>query len=1403
MEIPQLISLGLNLLFALAILLGFLWGIKRGLKKSTYRILCIGVCLLLAFLLAAPTTSLLLNLDISSIIQLEMSNGQIAQTLKEYVENFISSNAEIADLIASSDALEQLIFQLPGLVVNVFIFVIYFWLFKIISWPIFAGIAKNAYKKLNDSDPEPKKYRLWGGLVGAFQGLIIICITFVPITGVVSLVNELNQTTTSVSATSENDDISNQTLLEYALGESLDPEMYTYFESVNDSAIIKTNSIIQFNSIFFDTLASAKAGNDTIVIRHELKLLNEAFNEGKQLLELDLNFDDFASIEELFDHLDTFENLATILFKSSTLSIATNEVLPYFANKMLIENGDQMNSMVYSFLRGYLDTYGTPQFNTFKSDVFAIIDVAKVFRDENLLGIFNESEITVDIANDYFQDNGTNQPINDIMDAVLSSQTLRNLLAQGVNLALDAIGEYLSDYTGTSVVLQDTEIVSGDIDWANEADNIAQIIKNGLNLATNIPQDNEFETIASLDFETIGETLDILRNSELFSIIYDNTLDALNEISEFNQYVDFTKVKAISWESEMVSIEKCIDALNEVDAIEYISSTSFDIKIFINTYLLAVVDELNDKKLYEVIVDELINSKVLQSCYDKIYNKFVVNEVFESYGLVIPNLVASNLINFENESTTLNEFFLTVFDYVNLIPDEGTDFDIIDFINEVDISSFGESLQSLNESALFKPIISALIIFAEYKSIGTGFINYDFYEDVNFSFETDFNKLENILNFLIANDVFTGLPELEEDLTEELLARIALLDNFGIVIANNLLDMTLGQYCIVNLINYIDNQMPFEVETVNVNVTTIQSNLTALKSSMGSIMDNLLTILPDIIDGELNADLIVDNLDSFENILVNAEGDLLFNNLYDGLIEYLQTNEEINSVFDFSQITDNFDWATEFDVLENGINLLDNYGVIDALLGGDGFDTILDTLTIEQQANIYNALKDSVLLNKINVMVANMILEQLEDFTLNTYTLFDTSVGLLDQAENVKEINAIGIELGSSMSSIDLDNVDLILLGELMNALMDNKFDLNGNFSLVYDDLVAYLVDITKNTYANEVMSALRNYDNLSDFDEIDNVDWVNVLNIVGINAVISEVNELTGQSISYISALENISEIQEQNFNDIINFASEISDFDDINGIDLAKFGSFMAELLENKLSEQYTGLLAETYNVLVNYLVNLDDYGTALLEGINYYYVDETYIDDIQANWTLIASALSSLKTYTESIVDLSSISATELKLFINSVANDDNILVEVVAKGYLKNGITDAIILAGIDEFDFSNAENSGIIDELYVLKDFESTLSNVNLALQLYANSMNNLSLFNTSSVNTLIYVVSGISDNDFILELIDLDFANEYVIANSIYTILNSTMTLSNFESMVQNLIDSELLLEQIYDYGAV
>lgn len=193
-NIVETSSLALLGLLGVFVVLGILFGLIRGRKKTTIRIITILIALPLALLLTPVFSKTLLKINVPF-------DGETL-SVSAHIKKFIMSALPDKVSIDGISAVPQLVEGLAVVVINLVMFLILYFVFKWISWIFYAVIsAKAAPKKqrirtVGADGVEridvvaAKKGRLSGALLGVVQALIFFAFFMIPITGIISVLDK-------------------------------------------------------------------------------------------------------------------------------------------------------------------------------------------------------------------------------------------------------------------------------------------------------------------------------------------------------------------------------------------------------------------------------------------------------------------------------------------------------------------------------------------------------------------------------------------------------------------------------------------------------------------------------------------------------------------------------------------------------------------------------------------------------------------------------------------------------------------------------------------------------------------------------------------------------------------------------------------------------------------------------------------------------------------------------------------------------------------------------------------------------------------------------------------------------------------------------------------------------------
>ncbi|MGD9901611.1 MAG: hypothetical protein AB7S44_03640 [Spirochaetales bacterium] len=630
MELTQeTITLIINGVFAFFVVMGFLFGVGRGAKKSGLRLVFIVSIAVVMYFLAPYISSWLLTYDLSSVLNgatVTIGGSPVTiTTLQALMQAFIDSSATIQDFVSANPSFLSLVEQLPAIVTNLVIFLGGFWILKIITWPFYAIMASHYNKKNKDGDPV-KKHRFAGGFIGAVQGVAIALITFMPVAGVSSIINV------------EGTDGSGVNLL----GDFLPEEIVQYLPVYENSALGIIGGIGGFDEKMFDGLTTITITNDageTIKIkpRQEAATGMEIAGDIEQLITM---IQGIQSGEVTDIDWDLIENLVDKIFDLNSLQLLIEDYAPYLANEFTTNaeygydemvDGLPANTDVREFISEFINNIDEATMEGYKTDVLALVHMGEALDNHGAVDLIFQvakGEITGQQFGEqmlalFASDRSV---LNDVIVAMLESNSLRTLMPQGVNVALGYIEAMMNEGRApeaTAIVIDRLDATT--IDWEQEAQVLTDIAyklvvfvnsMDPFNLDTN---GDPMAIISQLQIADLGEVINLIMDnpndpndaySQLFGGIASSLIDAIFSMPQVEEkagdYVDLPALKAAlnttDWATEFGLIQDAIDLYVLIDSTHEVNAED----------IVNIIQGLANSDLLDIVLDGAIRAAFIE-----------------------------------------------------------------------------------------------------------------------------------------------------------------------------------------------------------------------------------------------------------------------------------------------------------------------------------------------------------------------------------------------------------------------------------------------------------------------------------------------------------------------------------------------------------------------------------------------------------------------------------------------------------------------------------------------------------------------------------------------------------------------------------------------------------------------
>jgi len=726
-------SLGLILtgVVLLIIVLSIVWGTVRGLKKTLFRLAwLLGFLLILLFV--TPVLSNWLNgIDISSF---NIDVYGPVNKLSDLGSNLLNELAKNEPNIANSKAMISFAENLPAMLINIVVFVVAFWLLKILLWPIWALISSRLFdkqkrerkryikqemkvKKINhDNTPvqlpielqvTKKKNSLGGAVVGLFIGLMLCCVTFSPLIGL----NAVYQNAYA-NLTTQKEDGTTVSLIEDSIENKETLSYFSCYENSIASKLLTYTGVGAISNAMFNNLATVEVNNEKVYLTDEVATAIKVYNQYDKIK----NFStDNLTQEGLDATLTAVKEIFVDVKESKILYLLGDEVLPYYLGQILNDenfkliDGAEFDDILVAAYNAYEDQF---KLKDLQNQIESLVDVLVTLNNCNLIAPIANGEVTTfdEIASLIAKN--VKAPSNfskTIVDNLYNVTMLKNKYPELVDKGIKNIFKTLN-------IAYKTQVLSG----VQLKEDLKSIIYNAVELLKYYEQSTKFDFDNNTNdaLVKVGEILDIVKNNFL-------------EISNYNSLLDFGEEKINN------ALSSFADFSNIVKSVEDVRSWKDELYSLTGVYK-SVIKLVNDNVTFDKVLQEnytlfenvgeginsairgnskLINNKNIRDGLDIVLNKIdtasfdEVLDIVASGDKTLKQTVLDNIYNLTTNTTNITDWYkelkynLCVLRNVYPIIDNNFDLDTLSKPEDESLSKLGLSLDKAlaNTNLVLKP----------------------------------------------------------------------------------------------------------------------------------------------------------------------------------------------------------------------------------------------------------------------------------------------------------------------------------------------------------------------------------------------------------------------------------------------------------------------------------------------------------------------------------------------------------------------------------------------------------------------------------------------------------------------------------------------------------------------------
>ncbi len=572
-----IVALIVSLVFVVILVSGFFVGFWRGLKKSTANLVISIVGAIIAFFITPVITNAIMGINIDY-------NGQTT-SLGQMIVIAIKENPDIANIINNNPNLEAFFANLPSAVANTIVFILLTIAIEIVIYIIYRIFACFFFKTKEGE----KKHRLFGGLVGLAKTFVITLFAFMPLAGLIGVLNTYTYSDTyiieSVATYSEeqvdNGDKSGENGI---LGEYVPDQVVQVIRGFEDNMLTKICGIFGLDNATFDYLSKFQIENENIYIRQELEDYYKIADFALQVSKEDnLKFSniDYDKVEISINNVVDNGLFKTVVCDLVADILVNYENYPFISdNQSFQEYSDVINEIGKNLSlhedeeKGY-QIYFTNDINqifaTFKTlGQNGIIDQIISLEDKSIENVLNV--LTNEQNSEKFE-----QSINSLLKVNLIRDGIEPIVQRGVDEILE--GSDKIDVDTSSWTEQDwTDLSSSLVNVVNDYSKISnQIDLNTLLSDATILLDKQANYNINEILTSTGSLIDEIRSIKLFKNAQGQSI--------FDKYLTDNNI-SLPQETIYDSLGQTVEIKNYKQMFEFIAPS---------------LTELRDSNLYDII----------------------------------------------------------------------------------------------------------------------------------------------------------------------------------------------------------------------------------------------------------------------------------------------------------------------------------------------------------------------------------------------------------------------------------------------------------------------------------------------------------------------------------------------------------------------------------------------------------------------------------------------------------------------------------------------------------------------------------------------------------------------------------------------------------------------------------
>jgi len=586
------IALILNLTFVLTLVIGFLIGLWRGVKKASINIVFSLVGLVIAFFVCGFITNAILGINVQD------SNGE-PSSLAQLLINMFEEDPTIGQILGANANNAEFIAKLVYAVANVIIFLLFALAIQFVCYILYAIISAIVVKKKDKDGNKLPKHRISGGIIGIVKTFVVMMFVFMPFNALLGTATDIMSVTYDNSTSAVEVERGNQ-------GTNQAAEIsYNVLEGLNTSAYGVIGNMFGLDNVMCDYLTSFKIDNETIYIRQDVANIYDVYNLFTQISNPSqttvlskLNFDNFDRV---------INNVVNSGFFNKVLIDTVGSILENYTSYTFIDwNGlGEVQNVIKDISEGLKNKTGSYS-DYFTNDILKIYDAFKTVAKSGALDA--SADLTaMQKINNLASENY--EALETAIKDVFNMNIVRDGTSSALNIVLSKLMEDMD-----SVAVNGRDIT--DEEWNEMATQVALVVKNYAGISVDVDvisllndplvllaQDSTIDIVST--FDKLGQVVDDLREIKLFknqegNSVIDKVLTKNNftlpSESEVIYNNDGTVATIQNYKQLMNFISPSLVDLKNINVYDLLSSSPVSVTDVMVTFANAVTNDSSPNK---------------------------------------------------------------------------------------------------------------------------------------------------------------------------------------------------------------------------------------------------------------------------------------------------------------------------------------------------------------------------------------------------------------------------------------------------------------------------------------------------------------------------------------------------------------------------------------------------------------------------------------------------------------------------------------------------------------------------------------------------------------------------------------------------------------------------------------